>query len=624
MRHRKTTAIDRSAAIGLALVVLAGVIHLALVVAFNFTQDDAYISFRYAANYLNGHGLVYNIGERVEGYTNFLWTMLLIVGRLIGFDFVLFSRLLGAACGLGTIAVLFFLAKDTFSAQPRKWGSIYAGLSCLILGAAYSFAYWTVAGLETAAFSLMTLGAIYAYTRRSAIMTPCLVAATLLRPEGILIFACLAAYDLLSQRRPTSFLVQTAVLYAVFVAPFLIFKWSYYHSLLPNPFYAKTSFSLEQMANGAEYVGQFFWHYLAAGIFLIPALMALRKGPVAVRLIMFFLSVYLLYVLAIGGDVLKVHRFMVPILAPLAVAIVYGMTAATRKRLLTVGGVVVVLAWQAIVPYSHVTTFHFHEKGLTSKMQKIVDALQAVDSSDFSIALSTIGLAGYRLLDHTVIDLLGLTDSTVARHPEAAVAGLESTWRESHFNSRYVLSRQPDYILFSTGLKPSAPAERALYLYSAFLSSYRTIGFYFGTGTLHAVYKRYRPIPENIQRDVDVRFVQNFNRGINLLRDNSRGVLEAMYLARSYSPRPVYPYVNYYISLAQRDLGDIEASYRSLKEIVRDDSLVYQGFMDLYLYEYRLGNYDAARYYRSKTAALVPWYIPRLDSVVINGPKAPP
>src|SRR5436190_10766773 len=38
--------------------------------------DDAFVSFRYAANLLDGKGLVYNAGERVEGYTNFLWTVL--------------------------------------------------------------------------------------------------------------------------------------------------------------------------------------------------------------------------------------------------------------------------------------------------------------------------------------------------------------------------------------------------------------------------------------------------------------------------------------------------------------------------------------------------------------------
>src|SRR3954470_13240280 len=37
-------------------------------------SDDAFISFRYARNWVTGKGLVYNAGERVEGYTNFLWT----------------------------------------------------------------------------------------------------------------------------------------------------------------------------------------------------------------------------------------------------------------------------------------------------------------------------------------------------------------------------------------------------------------------------------------------------------------------------------------------------------------------------------------------------------------------
>src|SRR5262245_42468042 len=45
-----------------------------------FTVDDAYISFRYARNLAHGLGLVYNEGERIEGYTNFLWTVLLAGG----------------------------------------------------------------------------------------------------------------------------------------------------------------------------------------------------------------------------------------------------------------------------------------------------------------------------------------------------------------------------------------------------------------------------------------------------------------------------------------------------------------------------------------------------------------
>jgi len=40
-----------------------------------YLLDDAFISFRYARNLVEGHGLVYNPGERVEGYTNLLWTL---------------------------------------------------------------------------------------------------------------------------------------------------------------------------------------------------------------------------------------------------------------------------------------------------------------------------------------------------------------------------------------------------------------------------------------------------------------------------------------------------------------------------------------------------------------------
>ena len=39
-----------------------------------FLTDDAFISFRYVRNLLEGHGLVFNPGERGEGYSNFLWT----------------------------------------------------------------------------------------------------------------------------------------------------------------------------------------------------------------------------------------------------------------------------------------------------------------------------------------------------------------------------------------------------------------------------------------------------------------------------------------------------------------------------------------------------------------------
>ena len=604
--------------VGYLFLILGLGAYLALVVHFNFTQDDAYITFRYAANYLDGHGLVYNIGERVEGYTNFLWTIFMIMAGLAGIDFVIISKILGALFGSATIIILFLLSRRVFQDLPRPRAVILAGITCFVFGTAYSSAYWAVAGLETAAFGFMVVLSLYSYVRRSLSTVPCLVAATLFRPEGALVFACVIGYDIIKHRALTRYAILNLVVYSIFLIPFAVFKLTYYGSLFPNPFYAKTAFDFQQVVNGLSYTGQFLWHYLAAGIFVVPALILIKRTPSALRAIMVFLLIYTLYIILIGGDVLKVHRFFVPILPLFAVTVIYGFSILFEKKaFLLVLAVVVLIGWQVTLPRKHVTTFHTREVGFTLRMADFSDALVKMDSTNFSLAVSTIGLVGYRLLDHTIIDMLGLADSTIARHPEPYIEGMETTWRETHFNSSYLLSRRPDYILFSTGAKPSAPAERALFLYTDFLNSYRTIGFFLGT-KLQSIYKRYYQAKGEIRRDVDVRFVQYYNRGMNLLNKDNAAAGAAFDSAAMYCPQPTYPYLYYYMSEAQRKTGNIELSYQYLKQAAAMDSLVYEVDKDLYLYEYMTGNYERAMFHRARVAKIVPWYMPRLDSLVLG------
>src|SRR5689334_15439491 len=61
--------------------------------------DDAYIFCRYAQNFAAGHGLVFNLGERVEGVTSLLWTLLIAGGVALGIDAVTFGHWLGVASG---------------------------------------------------------------------------------------------------------------------------------------------------------------------------------------------------------------------------------------------------------------------------------------------------------------------------------------------------------------------------------------------------------------------------------------------------------------------------------------------------------------------------------------------
>ena len=58
------------------------------------TVDDAYISFRYARNFARGWGLVYNAGERIEGYTNFLWTVLIGIAIRLGLEPIVTAKVL--------------------------------------------------------------------------------------------------------------------------------------------------------------------------------------------------------------------------------------------------------------------------------------------------------------------------------------------------------------------------------------------------------------------------------------------------------------------------------------------------------------------------------------------------
>src|SRR5262245_65923196 len=56
------------------------------------TVDDAFISYRYADMLVRGEGLVYNAGERVEGYSNFLWVLIAALAISLGLDPLLVTR----------------------------------------------------------------------------------------------------------------------------------------------------------------------------------------------------------------------------------------------------------------------------------------------------------------------------------------------------------------------------------------------------------------------------------------------------------------------------------------------------------------------------------------------------
>ena len=68
-------ALGRVLSVSLPLLLLAALLFGYNVHRYYFLSDDSFISFRYARHLAEGHGLVWNSGERIEGYTNFLWVL---------------------------------------------------------------------------------------------------------------------------------------------------------------------------------------------------------------------------------------------------------------------------------------------------------------------------------------------------------------------------------------------------------------------------------------------------------------------------------------------------------------------------------------------------------------------
>ena len=85
----------------------AAIVLVAHSLAYNFVTDDAYISFVFSRNLAEHGELTFNLGQPVEGYTNFLWTLLLGLGMLVGAPPEWLSRVLGTACALATLYVVF-------------------------------------------------------------------------------------------------------------------------------------------------------------------------------------------------------------------------------------------------------------------------------------------------------------------------------------------------------------------------------------------------------------------------------------------------------------------------------------------------------------------------------------
>jgi hypothetical protein len=138
---RRTRHITLAGALGAGI---AWALHL------GWVADDAFISFRYARNWVDGLGLVFNAGERVEGYTNFLWIVLLSPFQALGLSLPPVAVALNLACFALTVLVTAAFADELRSrvaGGDRSAAQLPIAAGLLALN--YTFASFGTSGLET-------------------------------------------------------------------------------------------------------------------------------------------------------------------------------------------------------------------------------------------------------------------------------------------------------------------------------------------------------------------------------------------------------------------------------------------------------------------------------------------
>jgi arabinofuranosyltransferase len=212
-----------------------------------YTLDDAYITFRYARNFVRGAGLVYNPGDYVKGYSNTLFTLLMALPEWFGRDPIGFSRVIGVASflGLGFLAYRSHVTHVPLDASSARRDRSHWLLA--LFAASTALAVHFSGGLETASYTLFVFAAVLrrvheqtSTARPWSALLFCLVIWS--RPEGVLIFAASALHDLAWRARSRRFRLQDLVFYLLpplAYAGELAASLAYYGAAFPQTYYAK-------------------------------------------------------------------------------------------------------------------------------------------------------------------------------------------------------------------------------------------------------------------------------------------------------------------------------------------------------------------------------------------------
>ncbi|MCA9001101.1 MAG: hypothetical protein KDB61_04195 [Planctomycetes bacterium] len=416
--------------------------------------DDDYICFRYARNLLEGNGLVYNVGERFEGFTTPLWVFLHAGWQALGGS----SPALSVWAGIGAfVACCAGLALHAKRADRLPWAA-------LVLAAAPAMAWHSVAGLGTVPLAMCLVFAYLSHRRAEDESKPAWGAAIWLGLAcGLRQECALFALPFLYSQWRAGWRGTGLVPLTVLVG-WTLFRLAYYASLLPTTYHAKKLGLLTDWGYG--------WRYFleASANFGLPLLLLLAvrfgfrgaqgKAPGARMAAALGLLLHCVYVIHVGGDFMVLSRFFVPIV-PLLLVMAFESLHDRPKLALALGLTLALgMQWNQVIDTRDVgprkearATKRMMQLANKERWLRLGEHFKETVPNSSSVAISPIGAFGWTS-GLRIVDILGLTNgSAQGVQPELDLVKVKGHHKT---NYAWILDQDPEYMILGNGVRSAS------------------------------------------------------------------------------------------------------------------------------------------------------------------------
>ena len=460
---------------------------------FNWIMDDAFISFRYAKHLAEGHGLRFNVGDMppTEGYSNFLWVLVLAPFELIGRVSPVVSRVISVPCG---VVLLWRIAR--FVKTRLNCSLIPLMFSVLFFATFPPVAVWSTSGLAAIPYALLifltfefVLGGRQA-PRGLAGGTMCALL-ILIRADGVIWVAAmiaLAALNALVKRDKAGFeaIGVCAGLAAMTLFALTVFRLVYFGHPLPNTVYAKVGLSAVSLIRGLRYVGRLLLAFPHLVLILAAASAVVvrdRRALTVGHQVALMAACALVHPILVGGDWMPMWRFLVPATPFVAILLAMLIQRMVVRPPVAVGCGIGVIVLSLLPAYNvHVVPPALREKlrasgkaqyneyerwsrqhGLAEELTVLGRALGKHTKPGESLIAGSIGAVSY-YSELFIYDTVGLVNAEVAhRRPRR---GARPGWFSKRVNPTFFLKYRPTYYwanltdLLKSGKRNLKPGSR--------------------------------------------------------------------------------------------------------------------------------------------------------------------